>query len=219
MKERKFDAEKALLYQTVGARPRKSDRNRAKILEAAIHSLSTKGFDETTFDAVGKLSGLQRTHVSYYFSSRHELFKAAVQIAVATGQRVTVECIGKALGWRPTLEAAVSAPFEWLARYPEQASVLTIFYHFCTYDERYQAMQKQIQKAGEDRLFATLHPLVDAGKLSAKTTRELASLIHATVTGRVLYASTTGIGSKTLRDWKKQTVAWVIQITEQATDR
>jgi AcrR family transcriptional regulator len=56
----------------------KSERTRSRILDAAAHVLSTKGFAGTRLTDVAELAQLQAPAIYYYFASREDLIEAVI---------------------------------------------------------------------------------------------------------------------------------------------
>jgi AcrR family transcriptional regulator len=177
----------ALFFQVFDVKPGKHERKKIEILEAAIVCLAEVGFDRMTFEAIGKLTGMQRAHVNYYFSTRDDIMKSAVRYAVAIGQSIIIEHVQKAKGWKNKLRVVVEGPFEWLERYPKHASVMTILYHMCTYDPEYRKLQGEVRAGGEARLLACFEELIQEKKVTRKRALENARAIQAVMTGNILY--------------------------------
>ncbi len=174
-----------LLFQVFDVKPRKSDARKVKIMEAVIECVATKGLEETTFDAIGKMVKMERTHVNYYFANRKELIKTAVRYAIALGQEITIQHVRKANTWRERLTAVIEGPFEWLEVYPKHTSILALFYYLCSYDEEFHALQTMIQTGGEERLASSFQSLVESEKLSAAQATDLARTIQSLMAGNL----------------------------------
>ncbi len=183
----------AFYFQVFDVRPGKGEKKKLKIIEATIDSIAKVGFDGTTFDSIGKLVGMQRTHVNYYFSSRDELIKTAVRYAVALGQQITIGHVQKAKGWREQLKAVIEGPFEWVERYPKHAAVMSVFYHLCCYDKAYRALQNTIRSGGEARLLACFDTLIEKKVTTKKRALEQARAVQAMMTGNLVYSFTSDI--------------------------
>ena len=61
----------------------KSARTRARILDAAAHVLSSKGFAGTRLSDVAEYAGLQAPAIYYYFGSREELIEEVMYCGIA----------------------------------------------------------------------------------------------------------------------------------------
>ena len=77
----------ALYFTPLPVKRKKSEERKLRIVEAVVECIATRGLEHTTFEVIGKMVKMERTHVSYYFSSRDELIKAAVRYVVAIGRR------------------------------------------------------------------------------------------------------------------------------------
>lgn len=56
----------------------KSERTRSRILDAAAHVLSTKGFAGTRLTDVAEVAELQAPAIYYYYPSREDLIEAVI---------------------------------------------------------------------------------------------------------------------------------------------
>lgn len=176
----------ALLFRVFDVKPTKSEERKLRILQAAIRSIAERGFEATTFDAIGKMVKMQRTHVNYYFQSRDELLRTAVRYAIALGQQIIIDHVQDAPSWRDRLSRVIEGPFLWIEKYPEHGPVITIFYHRCSSDSKFRAVQNTIRQGGQDRMAACLDGLVDEKKLSRKEATDLARQIQSLVTGMII---------------------------------
>src|SRR6516165_12759920 len=65
------------------SRDSKSQRTRARILDAAAHVLSSKGFAGTRLSDVAEYAELQAPAIYYYFGSREELIEEVMYCGIA----------------------------------------------------------------------------------------------------------------------------------------
>ena len=176
----------ALYYQIFDLKPGKGEERKVRILEAFIKQIATKGLENTSFETLGKAVKMKRTHITYYFQTRDDLIRASVRYAVAVGQRMTIAQAESARGWREKLKAVISGPFEWMAQFPEHASVMEMFYYLCSYDKKYRELQNSIRQMGEDRLVSCLEPWAEAEKLSLSEVRATARRIQNLIVGAII---------------------------------
>lgn len=176
----------ALFFRVFDVRPGKSEETKLRILQAAIELIATRGYEATTFDAIGKAVKMGRTHVNYYFTSREELLRTAVRYAIALGQQIIIEHVADSSDWHDRLRRVVEGPFKWLEKYPQHGPLMLIFYHRCATDEDHKKTQTMIRQGGEDRALACLEPLVLAGRLPKKRAKEIARTTQALITGFLL---------------------------------
>ncbi len=176
-----------LVFQVFHATPSKTEDRKVRIMEAVIDLLATEGFDNTTFESIGKRVKMQRTHVNYYFSSRDELVKTAIRYAVALGQKITISHLQKANTWKEQLTAVVEGPFEWVTQYPKHAAVMALFYQLCSYDQEFRNLQNLIRQGGEDRLVACFLLPIESGKLTKKKAIDLARTIQSLMAGTLVH--------------------------------
>lgn len=177
----------ALYLSLFPVKRKKSEERKLRIVEAVVECIATRGLEHTTFEVIGKMVKMERTHVSYYFSSRDELIKGAVRYVVAVGQEITIGHVKKAENWKDRFTAVIEAPFEWLKLYPNHAPVMGIFSYLATYNEEFRKLQNAVRTGGEERLLASLQPLVENGKLSKVHATELCRAIHGMLTGNITF--------------------------------
>lgn len=170
----------ALYYQIFDIKPGRGEERKLKIIEAFIDCVASRGLDHTSFDTIGKMVRMNRTHVAYYFANRDELVRTAVRYAVAAGQHITIAHVEKANGWRNKLRAVIEGPFEWLDRYPKHAAVMALFYYICTYDASYRDLQNNIRTMGEQRILSCFNFLPAVPDAQA---RELSRTIQSLMAG------------------------------------
>lgn len=73
--------------QTPNESDSKSQRTRARILDAAAHVLSVKGYAGTRLSDVADYAGLQAPAIYYYFSSREDLIEEVMYAGIADMRR------------------------------------------------------------------------------------------------------------------------------------
>jgi TetR/AcrR family transcriptional regulator, cholesterol catabolism regulator len=73
----------------------KSARTRARILDAAAHVLSAKGFAGTRLSAVAEHAEIQAPAIYYYFASREELIEEVMYCGVAELRKHVQEALNK----------------------------------------------------------------------------------------------------------------------------
>lgn len=179
-------SDKQRLYaQILDFKPKKADLRRMEILEAVIDCLAGEGVFGLTAEAIGKRTGMRRSHVAYYFPNQDEMLDAAIRFVVATGQEVAVGYLAAAADGTPKdrLHAYVRATFGWFERYPKHSAIMTLLHHYGCVNGKYRKLNEQIRTAGEQRLASLYEAMLPTG---AKRDRK--KLAIAAAAGRAYLA-------------------------------
>ncbi len=171
-----------LYFELFKTEPRKGDLRRRKIVLATITCIATNGIEGTTFESIGKLLRLRKSHVAYYFPDKTALVEAAVRLITATAQSITVEHIQKSSAKNipeNMLDAFVAGAFDWVKRHPDQVSVMLLFFQYCTHNRKYRNLYTEIRTAGRNRLTEIVE------------NERVASQIQALITGAIVDYATT----------------------------
>src|SRR4051794_18841680 len=156
---------------------------RSRIVRAVIHSLAERGLSGTTFQSVGRLAKVQRTHITYYFPNYDELVQAAVHEVVATAQEITKKRLESAQSPREKCLAILHAAFDHIERNPSHGAVLTVFYHLCAYHPLFRQMNATFRRLGEERIEATLQEVLKSRRLSRKRLEHLTKSVQLLIFG------------------------------------
>lgn len=91
----------------------------ARILDAALSSFGTKGYADTSLDAVAASLGIRKQTILYYFPSKEALLDAVIdRSAVELTASLEEAIAGAGPGW-DRVEAVVRSVFRLAARRPE----------------------------------------------------------------------------------------------------
>jgi AcrR family transcriptional regulator len=165
------------------------DPRRQKLLEAAISVFTRFGFRKTSMDEVARAAGVSRQGLYLHFSTKEELFSAAVEHTLRTSLEAASQKLGD--GGLALDRKLVLAFDEWVGRFVGmmgagasdlvEASKALVGPMVAELDALFvQAVTKTIRTS---RLMA-------AYKASGLTARQLADTLYATARG-LKYASTT----------------------------
>jgi AcrR family transcriptional regulator len=154
--------------------------NRDRIVEAAMASFGSRGYEATSLDDIGTELGIRKQTILYYFPSKEVLLAAAIDYA---SLEVTTRLVRALVDAEPgfgRVDAIVRAMFRLAARYPAMLGLL-----------------REVSRLGppaSDRLLGTLSPLVDraaayldaemdAGRMRRLDARLLLLSAYSMVTG------------------------------------
>jgi AcrR family transcriptional regulator len=181
-----------LFLRLFQAAPRKGDRRKFQIVEAAIECISTVGIEGTTLELIGKKVGLARRNVAYHFDGVPSIIKAAIQYVVATGQEIAIESLKDLTDWEDQLKAYIHSTFIWIESHPPHAAVMLALFYLSTHHESYRAMNSEIRSAGTGRIEAILlHGSKQGMKCNGIQAKVYATAIYSLLIGNAINFATT----------------------------
>jgi TetR/AcrR family transcriptional regulator, regulator of autoinduction and epiphytic fitness len=90
------------------------DPRRSRLLDAAVATFVRFGFRKTSMEEVARAAGLSRQGLYLHFSTKEDLFKAALRHALASGLAGAAACVEG----DGTLEERLTGAFDaWIGRY------------------------------------------------------------------------------------------------------
>src|SRR5271155_4550030 len=90
-----------------------------RILDEALASFGTRGYEATSLDALAGSLGLTKQSILYWFPSKEGLLEAVIQRSAAEWARVLQEALNGAGEGFGRVEAVVRSVFRLAARRPE----------------------------------------------------------------------------------------------------
>lgn len=132
-------------------------RTDQRILDAALRSFGTRGFDATSLDDLGHELGLAKQTILYWFPSKQALLDAAVARGAAELSEALDRALDRAAGEPDRVEVVMRAAFRFAVRRPELLGLV-----------------REVSRLGEGRaadLRSRLGPLVD--RAQAALAREM----------------------------------------------
>jgi AcrR family transcriptional regulator len=181
-----LDPKDLILKRIVEYRPRKSDRQRAKIIEATIECIAREGIEVATTQEIARRIDLTRSHIAYYFPNRNSLLLAAVQTAIAIGQDFTIEALGAAKTPEAELRAYVDGTFDWLEKYPHHRSLMALLYLNSIQTGEFRAIHDRIREIGEDRIGGILTEGAKGKRKNPKAVQALSRTIRDIMVGTMI---------------------------------
>ncbi len=201
----------ALYARFLDFKPRKGDLRKLEILEAAIQCLSSDGIHHTTFESVGKQLGIGRAHVAYHFPELGDLIEAAIKFCVSHVQALTVDAVSAEDSDQEKLEAFINATFEWVQRYPQQASAILLLYYLASIDRRYKKLHDEVRTLGAKRIQALLEGCL--GRKHKAKSELLARRVQAIMTGNIVEFLTTQ-PKESLEHLRRRTISEVTELCD-----
>src|SRR5665213_1152011 len=164
----------------MGAGRRTGGATADRILDAALVSFGSRGYEATSLDALADSLGMRKQSILYWFSSKEVLLEALIDRSAAELSGALEESLARAgTGWA-RIEAVVRSVFRLAARRPELLGLV-----------------REVGRLGPPaatRLTLALHPLVsrastflqaemDSGAMRRHEPRLLLLAIYSTVVG------------------------------------
>jgi AcrR family transcriptional regulator len=106
------------------AAPAANGSTRERVLDAALASFGTKGFDATSLDQLAAELGVRKQTILYYFSSKAELLDAVVDRAATDLTDALEDAVERAGPGFARVEAIVRSVFRLAMRRPELLGLL-----------------------------------------------------------------------------------------------
>ncbi len=183
--------DETLYRKILDLRTTKGDRKRRELLESLVVAIAEDGWENVSFETLGKRTGMRKGHVAYYFTSRSEMLQTAVKYVIAVGQSITIERLQAAETPEKKLKAWVESSFEWIERHPNHSAVMRLFYYLCAYEPSYRSLQAEIWRMGGARGAEIVGPVL-AGKATLAERSRLAEEVQALVLGMLLESVVSG---------------------------
>lgn len=173
------------LLNAIQAKPAKGDLRRAQILKGAIQIISKKGVSALTFEQVGKVSKMARSHVVYYYPSRDKLITEAIRFATLNAKDIILDHVGSTTVGKEALVRYVEGNFKWVQKEHQDLSLYTLLYHQSTYQKHYSDLHEEIRQVGIDVVRGILETMSEIPKSKIP---ELTVNILGIITGNIIDA-------------------------------
>lgn len=164
--------------RTEGSKNRGTPERRKALLEGALTLFVTRGFDQTSMDAICAHAGVTKGSVYHHFASKEALAATLYAEAVADIHQVVQHALRHARGAREGVEQLVRAYLGWFSKHKQLGTFV-----FRVMDGRmldaHISTVRDAQVAFETQTVAWLADAIQAGEVSA----QLPTLIVALVIG------------------------------------
>ena len=110
--------------ETTGSRAEASERRRRAILDAALESFSTTGYEQTTLADIRRLAGASTGSIYHHFGSKEQIAASLYLDGVQRSQEAGVEALLRSRTARTGIAAQVAAYIDWVVENPAMARFL-----------------------------------------------------------------------------------------------
>tara|TARA_B110001454_G_C12723278_1_gene436233 strand:- start:31792 stop:32409 length:618 start_codon:yes stop_codon:yes gene_type:complete len=173
-----------IYYYSIDHKMGKADKRRLSIIQAAIKSMASEGYEGVNFERLSRKMKIRRSHIVYYFKDRNELVVAMVRYVVALAQELTVQHLSKKKTIEDKIHGICEATFLWADEYREHIQILVTFYALCGSQSTFRKLNTELKEVGSARI-AELLKMYDS-KDSAVHIRNKARSIQSTIAGHVI---------------------------------
>ncbi len=168
----------------------KGTDRRDQIIDACTRIIVKHGVGDFTFELLAKALKTSRPHIRYYFPSKRELFLACFEKVSLRGQTETRLKLEDAHTWQDRLVAMVEGTFSWHRKYPEDMTILFIFYHYASLEPKLAMAHAQTREVGRKRIESIM--LAGLSKhMTKQEASERSSEFQNMLTGLMVDAATT----------------------------
>lgn len=177
------------LFRILDLTPKKGDRKKLEIIQAAVECLGTHA--QITVEAVAKHLGISTSHVVYHFGTKDELLLQMVRYVVFVVQSMTVARLKKSVGWRSQIKLFLESTLDWAYQYPTHLTVHSLLYLKAQDSAPFRQLHSEIREKGRERIVAILKGAVAEKILTAKEIPQIACIIQELLTGVLVEIATT----------------------------
>lgn len=182
--------DKKVTFVGAGFTPSSRSRERQEtILRSAIVVLNEKGFENASFEAVGKHCRMRRSHVAYYFRSKADLFETVYRFVAQTAQAIVVAEVAGCETPREKILGVVRGNFRWATEHPDHVLMMMLFYFQSIRDKRFRTVHQSIRGIGSSRIQAVIRQGL---KLPPAKAERFARSVQSLITGDIINFYTTG---------------------------
>ncbi|MCB0403750.1 MAG: TetR family transcriptional regulator [Bdellovibrionales bacterium] len=163
----------------------KSELRRAKILDAAIKIIAKKGVSTLTFERVGKMAGMARSHVIYYYSNRDTLIIEAIRFATMNAKEIILAHLGETSSGEAALVKYIEGNFRWVTQEAHDLSLYCLLYYQSTIEKKYSELHEEIREVGYEIVRKILGSIEG---IPASAVPDLSVNILGVITGNIVDA-------------------------------
>lgn len=162
----------------------KSQKQRVKIVEAAIKSFALNGIEKTTYTSLAKDCGISRPLIHHYFPTLDSLFLLAARYVRQTLLECALEGLTRnSANEKKQLDGYIEGCFNWLKLFPLQAKFWMLYYYQAALDDDAHAENSQLVEAGHQRIRSIIESGKKKGLFSFSNSHETAKMIQVLITG------------------------------------
>lgn len=164
------------LNQLFEFRLSKGDQKRIQIVKATIDCLAELGIEKTSFEAIAKRVGTRKSHITYYYKTKDEIYYDIYKFIAGTYQEYSITYLEESKTSKDKLSRFLDAYYHWARENEKQLNAMFLLYYFCFHKPQFRAINQKIREGGVERISFILK---DQFSLTPKKALMLAKGIQA----------------------------------------
>lgn len=191
------------------SRSPKGGKTKLHIVKEVIRLIAEEGIEKLSYDNIDRRLGMGKGHVAYHFTSRKSLIEHSLEYMVSCATTCIEETMRKPMNNSSALESYVDGNYSWLKKFPEQGTVMMLYFHYCGYDPDYRQTQKEVLERGRSRVEEILSSQIQ--NLGAERIKVLSRSAHNIVMAEVILHITTKNNWRSSKQSCKQQLRQLLQ--------
>lgn len=157
-----FPSSSSPLWGTVfPAKASKGDKKKLEIVESAIELFSKNGIESVSYDNLAERLKTNRSHITYHFKERRDLYLACFRYLMAMGQDFTVARMRETPDRAELFRSYLQGYFGFFDANP-QLRVLMLFYnYFASIDPETGELYREMTQVGWQRIREILREMYE----------------------------------------------------------
>lgn len=164
------------IHQLFEFRLSKGDQKKMEIVQATIDCLAELGIEKSSFEAIAKKIGTRRSHITYYYKDKDEIYFDIYKFIAGTYQEYSIKHLENAKNSKDKLARFLDAYFDWAHNEQKQLNAMFLLYYFCYHKPEFREINQKIREGGVQRISFILR---EQFELSPKKSVLLAKGIQA----------------------------------------
>ncbi|MGE4233379.1 MAG: TetR/AcrR family transcriptional regulator [Bacteriovoracia bacterium] len=173
---------------------KRKKNTRGLIIKTALECFSKDGVANTTVSSIATKAKIPHTLILYHFPNMESLYYEAILLLLNNINKFSLAAIEKKIkSPRKALDAYALAYFEWLKRYPNEASIWVFFYSLTVGSPKFRHLNDNIREEGRNRISNLLFEAIAKKEISQTQVDKVPDLaydIQSTITGTCILACT-----------------------------
>ena len=165
----------------------KGDQKKMEIVQATIDCLAELGIEKSSFEAIAKKIGTRRSHITYYYKDKDDIFYDIYKYIAGTYQEYSIRHLEAAGNSKDKLSIFLDAYFDWTRNEQKQLNAMFLLYYFCYHKPEFREINQKIREGGVQRISYILR---EQFSFTPKKSQLLAKGIQAIMSHTAVDAST-----------------------------
>lgn len=169
----------------------KGDRSRAAVTKAARRLIALNGYQSTSIQKVADAVGVSQSAVLHHYPNKPSLFRGVLMACVQENDQIAAKNLNSGDSGMDRLVKFFETNYEWAVEHDYNAQIMTLLFHFATYDPEFAAMQLQVRAGAlskiSDALLAGVRERLLPRGLDVPATAEM---LHDLLMGAILFVVT-----------------------------